>query len=124
MATVEIALLAFTAFGFPLLFILFGLLHFLYPTRIIDELFNERHFTKHELAILSSFPFSLLRTLAFIRGTVVPTTIRARFGHYNFRKNMSRAFYFLNVTFVVLLSIAFAVSICLIGYGIVATFSG
>jgi len=110
-------------FGLPVFVVVALIVHFRFPTTIEQDLFNERHFTPYELKTFSSFPMSILKTLAFIRGTVAPSTIRKRFGNYDFRTHMSAIFYSLCVAYIILLFIGAVLSLMLAVYGIVITVS-
>jgi len=120
---IGIAFFYYLLFGLPIFAVVALIVHFRFPATIEQDFFNERHFTRYELETFSSFPMSVLKTLAFIRGTVVPSTIRKRFGNYNFRAHMSMPFYTLCVTYIILLFIGAVLGLMLAVYGVVITVS-
>lgn len=121
--TIGIAFFYYLIFGLPVFVIIALIVHFRFPAAIERELFNERHFTRYELETFSSFPMSVLKTLAFIRGVVAPSTIRKRFGNYDFRAQISTTFYILCVTYIVLLFVGAVLGLILAMYGVVITIS-
>jgi len=108
---IGIAFFYYLIFGLPVFVVVALIVHFQFPTTIEQDLFNERHFTSYDLETFSSFPMSILKTLSFIRGTVAPSTLRKRFGHYDFRAHMSTTFDSLCVAYIILLFIGAVLSL-------------
>ena len=69
--------------------IVFLLLLFLQQSifkRKLDHiLFNDKYFNQYELSIFSSFPLSLMKTLAYQRAIVFPSTMKQRFHNHSVR---------------------------------------
>ena len=104
--------------GLPVFVILLVFVHLKFPKTITNDLFKEPYFNQQELLIFSTFPYSLLKTLAFLRGTVAPGTIRNRFKDYDFTGNMSVGFYWLCVVLVALIIVTGTLSFIVAGFGI------
>jgi len=86
------SLLFFIYYGFPLIMLALALV--LLQTRTLSQrldshLFNENYFTVQEMSMLSSFPLSLLKTLAYIRLITFPNSLRKRFGDTTARDKIS-----------------------------------
>ena len=90
------------------LIVLIGLFLHITMSKIFDlQLLNNKYFNEFELKTLNSFPLSILKTLAYIRGTVAPNTIKKRFKGFDFRNQLSSTIYLVNIFWVVLLFLSF-----------------
>ena len=68
------------AFGIPVALILLHVLHNMLP-KVFDNIwFNKDHFNEAELAIYSSYPLNLVKTLAYICAISLPSLVKKRFG--------------------------------------------
>ena len=68
------------AFGIPVALILLHVLHKILP-KVFDNIwFNKDHFNEAELAIYSSYPLNLVKTLAYICAISLPSLVKKRFG--------------------------------------------
>ena len=73
--------------------------------RLDVHLFNENYFTQQEIAMFSSFPLSLLKTLAYIRLITFPNSLRKRFGDATARDKISIFDLFISHLTMLILSI-------------------
>jgi len=67
------------ALGTPISLILLHILHRILPKEFDKIWFNEKFFNKAELAIYSSYPMSLLRTLIYAAAISLPFLMKNRF---------------------------------------------
>jgi len=77
-------LIIYLVFIFPATLALLAYAHLFAPKKLREDLLREPYFSDKELARLAPFPFSLLKTLALVRGVAAPSTMRRRFGSYDF----------------------------------------
>jgi len=78
---------------FPLFLINFTYLHLFFPKNINAELFTEKHYSQLELEVFSKFPLSLIKTLSYVGGTVLPKLYYKRFQYYNFKVKIPISIY-------------------------------
>ncbi len=116
-------LIFYMAVIFPAMMILLAFVHWRMPERLRSDLLREPCFSEKELALMSGFPLSVLKTLAVVRGVVAPSTMRKRFGSFDFSGKAPRS-YALACRLLVLLVLA-GVPICLLtaALGVVLEFS-
>jgi hypothetical protein len=107
------ALLYLVKYALPLFLLIAIYIHNLFPKKIDKDLFNEKYFTQFELQTFSTFPLSILKTLAYIRGTIAPQSIIKRFHGYDFKANMPKHFYWLCVVYPVIPVLFFIFGIAL-----------
>ena len=98
-----IFILAVLVISTPLILLLGGYLHVAMSRAFDAKLFNNTYFSAFELQAFRSFPMSVFKTLAYIRGAVAPRSIKKRFNGYNFRKEIPRYLYFITAFWTILL---------------------
>lgn len=112
-------LLFIVIFFFGPLLILCGIIaHNYFPKKFDNKLFNDKYFSQLELQIFSKFPLSLLKTLTYLGGTIMPIRYKKRFGGYNFRENISTTMYITSFALFISALIIFFYGTALFLYGI------
>ena len=66
-------------YGTPTMLILIHVLHLILPKKFDDIWFNKNYFSETELAIYSSYPLSLVRTLGYSAAICLPFLMKKRF---------------------------------------------
>jgi len=113
---------AFLFYGIPLsilLVVLIGLQSWTLSRRLDKYLFNEEYFMPQEMAMFSSFPLSMLKTLAYIRLITFPNSLRKRFGNATARNKISGLDLFLSYLTMAVLAISVMLLLNLFIAGIV-----
>jgi len=113
---------AFLFYGIPLsilLVVLIGLQSWTLSRRLDKYLFNEEYFMPQEMAMFSSFPLSMLKTLAYIRLITFPNSLRKRFGSATARNKISGLDLFLSYLTMAVLAISVMLLLNLFIAGIV-----
>jgi len=73
-------LILFTmVYGTPVMLILLHVLHVILPQKFDEIWFNQKYFSEAELAIYSSYPLSLVRTLGYSAAICLPFLMKKRF---------------------------------------------
>ena len=116
------ALIYLVKYALPLFLIIALYIHNFFPRRIDQELFNEKYFTQFELQTFSKFPLSILKTLAYIRGTIAPSSISKRFHGYDFKARMTRHFYWLCFAYPVIPALFFVYGMVIVIFFLVDSY--
>jgi len=109
------AILFIMAYGTPAMLILLHVLHLILPKKFDTIWFNQTHFTEAELAIYSSYPLSLVKTLGYSAAICLPFLMKKRFTNLRPAEEVSifiklLSYIFLLLVFLILLSGLLAIS--------------
>ena len=118
METIGHFVLFAVAYGTPSMLILIHVLHLILPKKFDAIWFNEKFFSDAELAIYSSYPLSLVRTLGYSATICLPFLMKKHFSDLNPTKEINIFIKSLNYIFLIIVLLMLLASL----FSLVAAF--
>lgn len=90
MKTIGLTALYSLGYTLPLLIVVIHIQHFLLLKRFDEIWFNDKYFSPGEIAIYSSYPLSIVRSISYSCAICLPFTVKKRYKDLSPARNSSK----------------------------------
>ena len=111
MKTLAIIAFSIMIYGIPSLIIITHMLHYFLTKKLDSIWFNDKFYNINELAIYSSYPLSLVRSLSYIAAVCLPYVARKRYDDLAPVKDLNLGLKLLCFVWLILFILAVAMAI-------------